>query len=193
MPTLGKVLLLLATFCLCLGACQAADDQEVVTPTNKLAELPPESTPMTEIHYFNAKYAPPDGRTLLIIGQDTDSIDDYVESMKIVPGGVTNYTSVRRLEGIHKVANYGSGPHHLDYLAETYPNSVIAVGLYMVSHLKLAGSGAADAQIDLLLDALVSYNRPVFVRFGYEFDGSWNHYDPEAYVMAFQRFHKRMR
>jgi hypothetical protein len=141
---------------------------------------------------IGGKFAPPAGRTLLIIGQDTDSIDDYAESTKIVPAGVTNYTSLSKMEGIHETANYGSGPHNLDYLAETYLDSTIAVGLSMVDFLHHAGSGFADTEIDQMLDAFASYDRPVYVRFGYEFDGPWNHYDPEEYVAAWQHFFNRM-
>jgi hypothetical protein len=142
---------------------------------------------------ISGKFSPPAGQVLLIIGQDTDSIDDYVASTSIVPGGVTGYTSLNRLEGIYNTADYGSGPHNLSYLAETYPSSAIAVGLHMVDFLPLAASGRADSKIDALLEALASFERPVFLRFGYEFDGEWNHYDPEEFVAAWRHFHERMR
>ena len=138
------------------------------------------------------KFTPPTGKTILILGQDTDSTDEYVESMGIVPAGVTNYTSISKLEGLHETADYGSGPHNLDYLAQTYPHSVIAVGLSMEDYFPQVVDGSADSRIDRLLDALAAYDRPVFVRFGYESDGSWNHYDPDMFVKAWRHFHERI-
>lgn len=92
------------------------------------------------------KFTPPDGQTLLIIGQDTASIDAYTADLASLPGGVTNYTSVQQLEGIHKTADYGSGPHNIDYLAETYPDSAISVGLSLVNFLpQIAGGKATGA------------------------------------------------
>jgi hypothetical protein len=195
--TLRRVLFILTLLALVLAACgtqtpasQPTDDPKVSTAIPTDTPLPATTTPA--VPATGGKFAPPAGQTLLIIGQDTDSIDAYVEGMNIVPAGMTNYTSVSKLEGIHETARYGSGPHNLDYLAETYPNSVIAVGLDMVNFLPQAGSGKADANIDAVLDAFMSYDRPVFVRFGYEFDGPWNHYDPEEYVTAWRHFYDRM-
>jgi hypothetical protein len=141
---------------------------------------------------MTGKFAPPDGKALLIIGQDTISVGDYVATTNIVPAGVTNYTSVSKLEGIWETADYGSGPHNLGYLVQTYPQGVIVVGLSMVDFLAQAGSDRADSNIDMMLEALASYDRPVFVRFGYEFDGAWNHYDPEDYIVAYRHFYDRI-
>ena len=137
-------------------------------------------------------FLPPDGQTLLIIGQDTASIDVYVQALDQTPGGVTGYTSLAQLEGLTSVAEYGSGPHHLDYLAETYPASALVVGLYLVDTLPAINNGQADQQITRLLDILGGYARPVFLRFGYEFDGPWNHYEPEAFKAAWIYFHTKM-
>jgi hypothetical protein len=135
---------------------------------------------------------PPDDKMLLIIGQDTDSIDAYVQAFGQAPGGVTGYTSLSNLEGLTSVAEYGSGPHHLDYLAAAYPESTLAVGLFLVDYLDEISDGKADAKIDELLDILAGYERPVYLRFGYEFDGSWNRYDPEQFKQAWIYFHDKM-
>jgi len=47
------------------------------------------------------KFVPPDGQVLLLIGQDTNTIDQYVASNNIVPGGVMLYTSVQNAEGLY--------------------------------------------------------------------------------------------
>lgn len=208
--TLRRILFALTLFSLLLSGCTVPSGNGAQTSPSPIADKPTESSatpaeatqtpvrPPTDTPAkpadttFTGKFTPPSGRTLLIIGQDTDSIDEYVAGVDVIPAGVTNYTSLSKLEGIHKTANYGSGPHNLDYLAETYPNSVIAVGLDMVGFLPHAGSGFADDSIDALLDAFASYERPVYVRYGYEFDGPWNHYEPEEYVIAWRHFYNRM-
>lgn len=142
--------------------------------------------------FIAGKFTPPDGKLLLVIGQDTASIDAYTAALGKAPTGVTNYTSIKDLEGIQEARDYGSGPHHLDYLAETYPDSVIAVGLSVVGYTKTTASGDADSKIDTIIDALMAYQRPVYLRFGYEFDGEWNRYDPEAFIAAWKQFHARL-
>ena len=139
------------------------------------------------------KFAPPPGRTLFIIGQDNDTIGEYMEAVPSPnPGGVTSYTSLDRLEGLTSMTDYGAGTVFLDELAGSHPESVIALGLYLVDYLPAIPSGQADHKIDTLLDLLASYQRPVFLRFGYEFDGNWNHYDPEEYKQAWIYFRNRM-
>ncbi len=142
---------------------------------------------------ITGKFAPPDGRTLFIIGQDNDTISDYLKAIPDpIPGGVTSYTSLQRLEGLDSPADYGAGLVYLDDLAKLQSQGVIALGLYMVDYLEATVSGKADAHIDHLLSLLAAYDRPVYLRLGYEFDGSWNHYDPELYKQAWIYFRAKM-
>jgi hypothetical protein len=139
------------------------------------------------------KYVPPPGGTLFIIGQDNDTIGEYLEAIPSpYPGGVTSYTSLNRLEGLTSKGNYGSGTVFLNELVKSHPESVIALGLSLVDYLPAIPSDQADHKINILLDLLASYDRPVFLHFGYEFDGEWNHYDPEEYQQAWIYFRKRM-
>ncbi len=48
-------------------------------------------------------------------------------------------------------------------------------------------TGTDDAAIATLCGGLRALDRPVFVRVGYEFNGPWNGYQPEAYTAAFRR------
>ena len=142
---------------------------------------------------ITGKFAPPDGRTLFIIGQDNDTISDYLKAIPDpIPGGVTSYTSLQRLEGLDSPADYGTGLVYLDDLAKLQPQGVIALGLYMVDFLEATVAGDADAHIDHLLSLLGSYDRPVYLRFGYEFDGTWNHYDPELFKQAWIYFRNKI-
>ncbi len=142
---------------------------------------------------LTGKFAPPTGRTLFIIGQDNDTITDYLAAVDLpAPGGVTGYTSLERLEGLASAADYGAGTIHLDAAANQNPDSALILGLYLVDYLDEINDGEVDDRIDRLLMLLAGYERPVYLRFGYEFDGNWNHYDPEAFVAAWVRFYDRM-
>ncbi len=183
--SLAVFLLLLGLF---LGGCQTENAAlTAVSVENTVAE-----EAVLEIEYVNGRFTPPPGKTLLIIGQDIENIDAYTASVQPNPGGTTAYTSLKGLEGINSVAQNPGGLQHMDYLAETYPNSTIAVGLYLVNTLEGIYNGRADNKIDKLLDDLAEYGSPVYLRFGYEFDGSWNAYKPDEYVSAWIYFRERM-
>ncbi|GAA3755270.1 glycoside hydrolase family 26 protein [Terriglobus aquaticus] len=53
-------------------------------------------------------------------------------------------------------------------------------------------AGTDDYSIGQLCNGLQSLHRPVFLRPGYEFNGSWNGYQPTAYVAAFRRIASRV-
>lgn len=140
------------------------------------------------------KFVPPAGARLLFIGQDCETIAGYCAAMgpEHAPGGVTSYASLDRLWGLSAPVDYGSGTMHLSELAKLHPTSVISLGLYLVDFLPRIVSGAADANIDTLVDFLIETQRPVLLRFGYEFDGKWNRYEPADYVAAWKHFKARL-
>jgi hypothetical protein len=63
----------------------------------------------------------------------------------------------------------------------------------VVDSLEAVNSGALDKEIDQLLDRLAAFQRPIFLRFGYEFDGPWNQYDPDPFQAAWIKFYRRMK
>lgn len=144
-------------------------------------------------HKGAPKYAPPDGKKLLIIGQDLGAVggldtytDGYIDHITGIPAGVTTYTSLPSLSGLESKVNYGSGDvHAAAYLADdTFDNSAIVIGLYIVNQLDNIKSGNSDESIVDLATWIKNADRPVFLRIGYEFDGSWNDYDPEKFKAA---------
>jgi hypothetical protein len=143
--------------------------------------------------YAAGKFTPPDGRVLLVIGQDVDSIDAYVSAVHIIPGGIASNTSLTEQRGLAHPSDDGAGVHHLDRLTETYMDSTIILGLSVVDALDAIDTGAADANIDLLLDHLAPYDRPVFLRFGYAFDAPRNPHDPDTFKRAWVRFVEQIR
>lgn len=143
---------------------------------------------------LKVRFAPPEGKILLIVGQDKISIDDYVHAVGMIPGGTMIYTSVQNVEGLEIAANVGGGIHDGKYLLEQYPESVVQMGLWIVDACEGIVKGEFDGNIDKLGDWIKKAQRPVFLRIGYEFDLPLNHYDPQSYRQAFcyivERFRK---
>ncbi|MCB4790506.1 MAG: glycoside hydrolase family 26 protein [Elusimicrobia bacterium] len=142
----------------------------------------------------SSKFEPGDDKVLLFIGQDNKTIDKYISSVKIVPAGFMLYTSIQSMEGLDsKSPDYGSGTMYAEELIRKYPNTMLQIGLYMVDALNDTYSGIYDDNIDKLAVWLNKVKIPVFLRIGYEFDGSHNHYDPEDYIKAYRYLVNRLR
>jgi len=144
-------------------------------------------------HNGAPKFAPEDGKKLIIVGQDLGAVgglntytDGYVDYIMGIPAGVTTYTSIPSLSGLKSMVNYGSGDVHAGaYLVDnTFDNSAIVIGLYIVNQLDNINSGNTDESIVDLANWIKNAARPVFLRIGYEFDGPWNGYDPEKFKAA---------
>ena len=151
-----------------------------------------------------AKFEPPNGSAILILGQDMGSVggfaapnnNGYIENVGgPIPGGITTYTDIPYLQGTASTTNYGAGDLCGQCIADNplYKNSVIAIGLYMVDELGNINSGYRDPAILQLANWVKSINNPVFLRIGYEYDGNWNGYYPSAYIAAFQRIVDKFR
>lgn len=95
-----------------------------------------------------------------------------------------------KVSGLYDIDNWGSG----DCCANLYPqserfnNSMIAVGLAIVGNETEIASGKYDRKLDIISEWFKKLApRPVFLRIGYEFDGTdWNHYVPETYIPAYK-------
>ena len=141
---------------------------------------------VSEAGNIRTPFTPPSGETLLFIGQDRDSIADYVKTTGNVPGGTMVYTRVQKVDGLEGPVDYGGGPMDGDVLLKSYSDSVIQVGLYMVDGLDDTISGKYDDNLRKLALWIKQANRPVYLRIGYEFDNPENHYDPQQYKQAFR-------
>ena len=163
---------------LLLGAALLGCSNESLlpAPTTEL-EVPPLAEPL------DSSIAPP-GQVRLFIGQDVESIADYDRDVARVTGAVS-YTSLARLEGVTAEHDSGGGPMFLDELAHRYPGVPLALGLYLVDDLPHVLAGERDDQLAQLGQRLASYDVPVLVRIGYEFDIDWAHYQPDQYRAAF--------
>lgn len=158
-----------------------------------------------------AKFLPPAGKTLSIVGQDWFAVADYVAQCKDCPppGGVTTYLGFYDL--LSKDANFGGlgqdaagnpaadadwggGLANAARMAAAYPQSALALGLD-ISEERRAG-GLAELKLGMHDDKILRLARfcrqvkqPIFLRVGYEFDGAWNmgYADRAAYVAAYRR------
>ena len=133
-------------------------------------------------------YVPQEGKTFFFVGQDLNTINEYVQKTgQVQPGGVMYYTSVQRMEGVLSAINIGAGPQYGDGLLKQYPDSAIQLGLYMVKALDDVVKGRYDENLKILADWLIKSKRPVFLRIGYEFDNPFeNNYDPKSYIKAYR-------
>ncbi len=143
-----------------------------------------------------AKFAPEDGKKMLIIGQDLGAVgglvnytNGYLDNIDCpYPPGVTSYTNIASLDGLTALANWGSG----DVRAQAYVNdpafnnTSIAIGLYMVGSLTNITNGNLDNNIQNLGNWIRGQDRPIFLRIGYEFEGPWNNYDPTQFKNAWR-------
>jgi len=139
------------------------------------------------------QFLPPPGKTLLFIGQDKQTIDDYVKATGVIPAGVMVYTSIQDVSGLSEAFDNGAGVHHGAYLMEQYPNSALQIGLYMVDATDRVNQGLHEQNIDILAEWIRAQARPVYLRIGYEFDNPDNHYEPGSYIRAYQRIVNRFR
>jgi hypothetical protein len=132
-----------------------------------------------------AKFEPPDGKTILVIGQAPNEINDYARKAGTGdPGGYMNYADLRDFDGRTATREVEA---ELDGLVKRYPRSVGQIGISMVGELEAINRGQLDDNIRTLGEVLRRTNKPIFLRIGYEFDGPWNAYKPALYVSAFQR------
>jgi hypothetical protein len=143
--------------------------------------------------YASGKFEPPQGTTLVVIGQNQKSIDEYVRTFKRLPAGFMLYTDLAECTGLKDPIEYGNGVMHGQYLVDTYPGTVLQLGLYLVDMLDEALAGTYDDKIDLLGQWIAATRRPVFLRIGYEFDGPHNRYEPGKYVQVYRRIVDRLR
>lgn len=144
------------------------------------------ANPSIAANFQNSKFVPPDGKVLVFVVQDKDTIDQYHQAVGITPAGLMVYTSIQKMDGLYDPANYGSGDQHMRWLVDQFPNSAIQIGLYMVGVLDMVTTGIYDDNIKKLAKFFNDHDRPFYLRIGYEFDSPLNNYDPGKYIEAYR-------
>ena len=160
---------------------------------------------------LSQKFVPPKDKQLLIIGQDLKSVKDYTTTNGFPPpGGHTVYISLYGLNsskgpfpfgGLGEdrdgnpvaTVDWGAGAvsAHMAAFDTLYEKTVLVIGLSMNEGEKIKGvsKGEWDAEITRLGKFISKVSKPVYLRIGYEFEGTWNssYNDPEVYKAAFTR------
>ena len=108
------------------------------------------------------------------------------------------------VDGLREPVNWGAGEQCVDCLLQKpgFDQTVITIGMYLGGPWDASGEpcsgteqciiariprGDFDDQLGVFARWLNERNdRPVLLRIGYEFDGPWNGYEPEAYKGAFK-------
>ena len=147
-------------------------------------------------HYGAPKFAPTDGKKLLILGQDLGSVgglathsNGYIDSIsQHFPSGVTSYTDIPNLGGLKTQTNWGAGDINAQaYVNDTsFDNTFIVIGLYLVNRLQSIKNGSYDAKIREFALWCKDQPRPIFIRIGYEFEGPWNNYGQNDFKEAWK-------
>ncbi|MEO0600228.1 MAG: glycosyl hydrolase [Myxococcota bacterium] len=149
--------------------------------------------------YDQTRFVPPDGQTLLMMGQTVEDIADYQASFadEPPPAGWMAYWGVPSFEGVAEPADNGFGlTQHHQMLVDDFPNAVVQSAMWMVGTwdvARLTAEGEYDAVLDQYAAWAMAIERPLFLRIGYEFDGPHNELDPVEYVAAYRHVVDRMR
>jgi hypothetical protein len=143
--------------------------------------------------YEHSKFVPPEGKTLLIMGQTVERITEYMDHFqdRPIPGGWSAYWAVTEFLGVtdtHKNETGSSQNHQM--LIKKFPNTVVHSGMWLVGKwdvAKKAGDGAYDRVIKKYCNWAKKVNRPIYLRIGYEFDGPHNELEPKEFIKAYKR------
>lgn len=149
--------------------------------------------------YKQTKFVPPEGRTLLIMGQTVAGITEYMDHFpdQPIPGGWAAYWAVTEFKGVaeaHLMTSGDTQDHQM--LVDRFPNTVLQSAMWMAGQwdvAKKAGNGDYDAVIRQYSAWAKTVNRPIYLRIGYEFDGPHNALEPDEYVVAYRHIVDLMR
>jgi len=187
--------ILLATVTFVLNACASSTLKTTSNPTiNKmLSEIKTDTDPAFIYPYKQTKFVPPEGKTLLIMGQTEERINEYMQhfSNQKKPSGWMAYWGITSLDGIKssKPNETGSSQNH-QMLVDRFPNTVLQSALWMVGKWDIVNKtdkGEYDAVIKEFAVWAKNIKRPIYLRIGYEFDGKHNALEPKDYVKAYRR------
>ncbi|MGD1961698.1 MAG: glycoside hydrolase family 26 protein [Fulvivirga sp.] len=151
-----------------------------------------ETDPEFVYAYEQTKFVPPEGKTLLIMGQTVERITEYIDHFpdQPIPGGWAAYWGIPEFKGISEAYKNttGSTQNH-QMLIEKFPNTIVQSAMWMVGKWDIANrtvKGDYDKVIKKYGDWVKTAKRPIYLRVGYEFDGPHNELEPGEYVKAYR-------
>ena len=154
-------------------------------------------TPTNVVQNTNSGFIPDDGEALFILGQANEQhMRDYLSEVRStpLPAGFAFYTSLSGSKPLEDMSRYIT-------FMRGYPNTMLQLAIWTGErrwgnpgyYLDEIIEGKYDENIITLANACKSLNRPIFIRFGYEFDGQHNAYPPDKYKAAYKHFVDMMR
>lgn len=140
-------------------------------------------------------------KSVFVIGQDSQSIEDFFSSLKqfnikeiSYPDGIMVYTSINSISGLDEPSYNGAGTNYADDMLKKYPDiKVVQIGLYMKDMLDEVINGSFDENIDKLGTWIKNSNKTVYLRIGYECDNPENNYNSEKYINAYRHIVTRLK
>jgi Glycosyl hydrolase family 26 len=142
--------------------------------------------------YFKAKLEPK-ATVLHGAGQDIDGFKDYAKALGGSTFPVVYMTYIGIAGDRERVVIWGK-TLKADLESLACPDVLPQIGLNMTGGKDTGAGreaeiadGGKDENIEAFCEAVKALNRPVFVRIGYEFEGSWNGYKPETFQRAWIR------
>lgn len=142
------------------------------------------------VPYVDGKLTPKDGQTLMILGQNIDDLNDFQWEV-YKPAAATGYHAIDGT-GVYSRFNDVNGPLDNQSLYAGFKQSAFSLASWMVGLEEnladeiLAGSGP---NLDILNNYLYWFqatDQPIYFRWGYEVDGPWNHYEPDAFITVWR-------
>ncbi|MEM9856916.1 MAG: glycosyl hydrolase [Bacteroidota bacterium] len=157
-----------------------------------VSKINTETDPEFVYTYEQTKFVPPEGKTLLIMGQTVERITEYLDHFpdQPIPGGWAAYWGIPEFKGIAESYknNTGSTQNH-QMLIDKFPNTIVQSAMWMVGKWDIANKtvrGDYDKVIKKYGAWVKTTKRPIYLRIGYEFDGSHNELEPKVYIKAYR-------
>lgn len=203
---LRAISLLISVALASLASCSTGSGQTATTALTNTVPTMSDMVAMINTHvepefvyeYAQTKFVPPEGKTLLIMGQSVERITEYMKRFpdEPVPGGWSAYWAITEFTGVtENVRRTGITQNH-QMLVDRFPNTVLQSAMWMVGKwdiAKNAGKGEYDAVVRKYSIWAKTAGRPIYLRIGYEFDGGQNELEPQEYVKAYRRIVDLMR
>ena len=161
--------------------------------------------------HITAKFSPKTEKVLVFVGQDNASVggtekwnQGYYDTVGI-PAGVTHYVYFTEgkknrfgysfnkgsVDGLNKETTWGAGPMCMRCYLESaaFKGSIVHLSISMeFNDEEDVAQGKYDNNIAELARFINEFpDVPFLIRIGYEFDGPWNHYEPEPFKKAWIR------
>lgn len=186
-----------------IASCSSSKEKKVQKKNQIIEEMvskiKTDIDPEFVYEFEQTKFIPPTDKTLLIMGQTVERINEYkaVFPNEINPAGWSAYWAITEFVGVTESNTNitGTSQNH-QMLIDKFPNSVLHSAMWMVGKWDVAKNtykGVYDNVIKQYCDWVKTINRPVYLRLGYEFDGPHNQLDPKEYIKAYRHIVDFMR